>query len=209
MNSSGYICTLTRMKASDLPLHYNAVDILERNLAARAGKTAILTAEREVTFGELSSEVNRVGNGLKGLGVGFGDTVALLALDSVEWVSAYFGTIKIGAVALSLNTLLKPDEYRQMLDDCRARVVICHSMFAESLERLRGDLPVLEHVLVIGSDEYDDWIACAPEELEPARTHREDICCLNYSSGTTGEPKGIPHAHKDLPLVGTLAPPGE
>ena len=192
------------MKAADLPLHYNAVDILEHNLPARADKTAILSAERCVTFGELSEEVNRVGNGLKGLGIGFGDTVALLAPDSVEWVSAYFGTIKIGAVALSLNTLLTPEEYRQMIDDCRARVLLCHPDFMPAVEQVRSELALLEQILVIGSDEYEDWLSQAPTELIAERTHREDICCLNYSSGTTGEPKGIPHAHKDLPLTAQL-----
>ncbi|MEM8882509.1 MAG: benzoate-CoA ligase family protein [Planctomycetota bacterium] len=192
------------MKAADLPLHYNAVDIVERNLPARADKTAIYSAEREITFGALSEEINRHGSGFRDLGVRFGETVALLALDSVEWVGAYFGTIKIGAVALSLNTMLTPDEYRLMLADCRAKVLVCHDMFAETVAALRDDLPELEHVLVIGSDEYRDWLAKASTELETVATHREDICCLNYSSGTTGEPKGIPHAHKDLPLTAQL-----
>ena len=72
------------MKARDLPLHYNAVDILERNLEKRASKPALLSVEREATFGEISEEVNRVGNALREMGVNFGDCVAILALDSVK-----------------------------------------------------------------------------------------------------------------------------
>ncbi len=195
------------MKAADLPLHYNAVDILERNLPARADKTALLTADREATFGELAAEANRTGNALRDLGVGFGETVAILLPDSVEWVTSYFGTIKIGAVALSLNTMLTPDEFRLMLDDSRATVLICHDMFLDAVEAVRGALPELRAVVVVGTPrrdtdhEHGAWLAAASPELAAARTHREDICCLNYSSGTTGEPKGIPHAHKDLPLT--------
>ncbi|MHC4954830.1 MAG: benzoate-CoA ligase family protein [Planctomycetota bacterium] len=189
------------MKAADLPLHYNAVDILEHNLPDRADKTALLSEEREVTFGELSAEANRTGGALLGLGVGFGDTVAVLAPDSVEWVATYFGTIKIGAVVLSLNTLLTADEYRLMLEDSRARVLVCHEMFLNTVQSITGDLPELEHVIVIGTAGYRAWLDAESDQLVAARTHREDICCLNYSSGTTGEPKGIPHAHKDLPLT--------
>ena len=195
------------MKAADLPLYYNAVDILERNIPERAGKTALLSADREATFGELVAETNRTGNALRELGVGFGDTVAIVAPDSVEWVTSYFGTIKIGAIALSLNTMLTPDEFRHMLDDGRASVLICHEMFLDIVEAVRGALPELRHVVVIGTPRRDTdpthrtWLDAASPELEATRTHREDICCLNYSSGTTGEPKGIPHAHKDLPLT--------
>ncbi|MHC4959577.1 MAG: benzoate-CoA ligase family protein [Planctomycetota bacterium] len=192
------------MKAADIPSQYNAVEILEHNLPERAGKTALFSVEREATYGELGEEVNRVGNALKGLGVNFGDTIAILALDSVEWVTSYFGTIKIGARALSLSTLLTTRECEHMLTDSRARVLIASAALKASVEKLdRSRLPSLEHVIVIG-ETFEDWIANASPDLEAAATHRDDICCLNYSSGTTGEPKGIPHAHKDLPLTAHL-----
>jgi len=189
------------MKATDLPLTYNAIDILERNLPDRADKTAVFTAEREVTYGELAAEANRTGNALRNMGVGFGETVALLAPDSVEWVATYFGTIKIGAVALSLNTMLTAEEFRLMLVDSRAKVLVCHEMFRPVFEQVKDHVATLDAVVVIGTPEYRAWLDAESDQLEAAVTHREDICCLNYSSGTTGEPKGIPHAHKDLPLT--------
>ena len=66
------------MRAASLPLEYNAVDILERNLPARAGKVALYSESRSMTFREVSDEVNQVGNGLKRLGIRFGDCVAIL-----------------------------------------------------------------------------------------------------------------------------------
>jgi len=189
------------MKAADLPLHYNAVDILERNLLRRPDKTALLSAEREITYGDLAAEVNRTGNALSAMGVHFGETVAILAPDSVEWVATYFGTIKIGAIALSLNTMLTPEEFQLMLEDSRAKVLVCHEMYRAVVEQVRGDVPSLKHVVEIGTPEYRAWLDAQSDKLEATVTHREDICCLNYSSGTTGEPKGIPHAHKDLPLT--------
>lgn len=196
------------MKASDLPLYYNAIDILERNLPERAEKNALFSAERQMTFGEVAREANQVGNALQKLDVRVGDCVALLAPDAAEWVTAFFGIIKIGAVALGINTLLKPYEFDYILRDSRARVLIVHESLLAGIDEIRAKQSYLEHVIVIGAAGKDTsfagWIRDEPDQLAAAQTHREDFCMLNYSSGTTGEPKGILHAHKDLPLTAQL-----
>ena len=198
---------MTVLRADDLPLYYNAVDILEHNLTTRADKIALYSDARTLTFREVDAEVNQVGHALRGLGVRYGESVALILLDTAEFVTTFFGTLKIGAVAASFNTLLTPEEYRFMLRDCRARVVVIHEALLPKLEAIRDELPDLAHVVVVGSPLRDDdasyaaWIAHQPTSLWAAHTHREDACCLNFSSGTTGEPKGIVHAHKDLPLT--------
>lgn len=199
------------MKAADLPLYYNAINILEHNLAQRANKVALFSPDRELTFQQVVDEVNQIGNALLKLGVRVGDCVALLAPDSAEWVTTYFGTLKVGAVSLGINTLLKAHEFDYILRDSRARVLVVHeSLLPPMLEILPKQI-YLEHVIVIGSTgnrqgliAYADWIKGKATHLEPAQTHREDFCMLNYSSGTTGEPKGILHAHKDLPLTAQL-----
>src|SRR5512141_1928080 len=109
------------MKASDLPLQYNAVNILQHNLATRADKIGLLTPSREMTFQQIANEVNQVGNALKRLDVHIGETVAILMPDLPEWVISFFGAIKIGAVALGMNTMLKPPEHAYVLNDSRAR----------------------------------------------------------------------------------------
>ncbi|MDX1520355.1 MAG: benzoate-CoA ligase family protein [Anaerolineae bacterium] len=197
------------MKAADLPLYYNAVDILEHNLAERAEKTALYSLERMLTFQEVSDEANQVGNALKRLDVRMGETVGLLALDSPEWITSFFGTLKIGAISIGMNTLLTPAEYDYIVRDSRARVLIVHESLLPKIEEIRAGQPFLEHVIVIGAGNgpnlaYSDWIAPEPTRLETTPTHREDFCTLNYSSGTTGQPKGILHAHKDLPLTARL-----
>ena len=198
------------MRAADLPLYYNAVDILEHNLKTRADKVALFSPDHEMTFREVSQEANRIGNALARLGVGFGDVVGILALDSAEWVTSFFGTLKVGAVSLGMNTLLTPHEFAHILRDSRARVLIVHEMLLEGIEEIRDDAPFLEHVIVIGQPKrgsdpsFEDWIREESDFLVPIDTHREDLSMLNYSSGTTGEPKGIPHAHKDLALCAQL-----
>lgn len=199
------------MKAADLPLTYNSCDILERNLPARADKPALFSDTRDpLTFRQASDEVNRVGHALRRLDVRQGEYVGILSLDCPEWVTAFFGIMKIGAIAVGLNTLLKPHDYTYMLRDCRARVLIVHEKLLPALDPIRDELDFLQHVIVIGRPNRPDdrtfaeWIAGESTELQAAPTHRDDFCSLNYSSGTTGEPKGILHAHKDYPLTAQL-----
>ena len=199
------------MKAADLPRDYNAVDILERNLSTRRQKIALYSHEREMTFQEVANETNQVGNALQQLGVHIGDYVGILAPDSAEWVTAFFGTIKIGAIAIGMNTLLKPYEYNYILRDSRARVLIVHEGLLPAIEPLRDQHPTLRHVVVIGQPKrvadvsFQAWTSSASMQLTAAQTHRDDFCSLNYSSGTTGEPKGVLHAHKDYPLIAQLS----
>jgi benzoate-CoA ligase family protein len=199
------------MKAADLPLYYNAVDILERNLAIRPDKVALHSPDRDMTFQQVADEVNQVGNALKRLDVREGEMVGILAPDSAEWVASFFGAIKIGAIALSMNTLLKPHEQAYILRDSRARTLIVHESLLPSLEPIRAEAVFLNHIIVIGDSAgpigdftYGDWVGKESKELGAAQTHREEFCSLNYSSGTTGEPKGILHAHKDYPLTAQL-----
>jgi benzoate-CoA ligase family protein len=140
-----------------------------------------------------------------------GESVAILNLDNAEWALGYFAILKIGAVAVGMNTLLKPHEQAYILNDARPRVLIVHASLLPVIDTMRGEIPSVEHVIVVGGEgtregdiRYADWIANESTALDPAPTHRDDFCALNYSSGTTGEPKGILHAHKDLPLTAQL-----
>jgi benzoate-CoA ligase family protein len=194
------------MHASDLPLIYNAVDILEHNLPARANKTALFSLERNLTYQQAHDEVNQVGNALKKLDVRMGEYVGLLSLDGPEWVTTFFGTIKIGAIHVGMNTLLTAAEYDYMFNDSRMRVLVVHEKILPVIQPILSEQKFLEHVIVIGNategmTSYAVWIAGESTELAAAPTHREDIATLNYSSGTTGQPKGIPHAHKDLKVT--------
>lgn len=195
------------MRATDLPLDYNAVDVLERNLATRADKVALYSSARCLTFQEVADEANQVGNGLLQLGVRWGDCVGILAPDSAEWVTTFFGTIKIGAVAVCLNTMLQTEEYDYILHDSRMRVLIVHESLLPLIAPLREQHSTLQQIVVIGQPEssadlaFANWIAAQSTHLTTAATHRDDFCSLHYSSGTTGQPKGMFHAHKDYALI--------
>ena len=198
------------MKARDLPRYYNVVDILERNLRERGAKIALYSAERQMTFQEVSAEVNQVGNALKQLGVGFGDVVGIMAPDSAAWVTSFFGTVKIGAVALGIDTASQPPQCEYVLRDSRARVLIVDAGLLLVVDAVRDRCPCLRQVIVIGGSgradalDFDDWMRDGATNLEAEQTHRDDYCSLSYSSGSTGEPKGVLHAHRTYTLVGEL-----
>lgn len=199
------------MKAADLPLYYNACAILEDNLEIRANKTAILSADGSMTFQEVADQVNQIGNALLNCGVRFGECVAILCPDRPEWVTSFFAVAKIGGVALGMNTLLKTEEYDYILGDSRTKVLIVHESLLEVIEPVLANHQTLERVVLIGDadntsyPQFSDWIASESTVLDAARTHRDDFCSLHYSSGTTGMPKGVLHAHKDYPLIAQLS----
>ena len=199
------------MKAADLPLHYNMCEILEHNLEVRAGKTAILSEDGSMTFAEVSRQVNRIGNALLRIDVRPGDCVAILCPDRAEWATSFFAVGKIGGIALGMNTLLKTEEYDYILGDSRTRVLIVHDSLLSVIAPVIGQHSTLVKIIVIGDAAgtgylaFSDWVKDEDESLATVKTHRDDFCSLHYSSGTTGMPKGVLHAHKDYPLIAQLS----
>lgn len=181
-----------------------ATALVDAHVAAGRGeKTAVVCGDRAISYAELQDSVNRMGNALRRLGVRIEERVAMLLPDSPEWVFAFFGAIKLGAVAVPMNTMLRPNDYEYLLNDCRARVLVVHASLLPTVMEIRSGLRHLEHVVVAGEDshaplELDDLLAEASPSLEPAPTCKDDMAFWLYSSGTTGFPKGAVHLHHDM-----------
>ncbi len=199
-------------RAADLPSRYNAIEILERNLGAPE-RVALVADGEEWTFGRVAEQVDRVSAALLDADVRHGEAVAILCLDTSEWVATFFGALKVGAVAVGMNTLATSTYVAHVLNDCRARVLVIHQVLLDLYLAVRDQAPHVEHVVVVGSGGwdaeqavgFDDWLAGPTgRSVRAADTHQDDFATLNYSSGTTGTPKGIFHAHKDLPLTAEL-----
>lgn len=200
---------LIARRASEMPLRYNAVDILERNLERASDKTALYSDHRCMTYAEVADEVNQVGNALLDLDVRVGEVVGILSPDCAEWTTAFFAIFKVGGVALGLNTLLKAPEYAFMFNDSRVRVLFVHHTLLPVAAEAAAQAPGLRHVIAFGDDAgefhgYEELVSRQPKVLDAVDTNRNEIAILNYSSGTTGEPKGIAHPHKDFALSAQL-----
>ncbi len=189
----------------EIPDQYNAAtDFVDRHIAeGRGDKLALIAGDRRLTYRQVQEMVNRVGNGLLGLGVEMEQRVVILCLDCPEWVAAFWGAMKIGAVPVPVNTLMKPADYAYFLNDSRAKVLVVSDVLWPGVEKVRGELELLRHVVVVGKATgdtipFDDWLAKASPTLEPAETSKDDAAFWLYSSGSTGFPKGAVHLHHDI-----------
>src|SRR3954463_15161137 len=138
----------------DIPDQFNAAAWLvdAQLVAGRGGRTAILYEGQEITYGQVAEHVNRFGNALLQLGVTVEQRVLLLLLDSPEFVYAFFGAMKIGAVPIPTNTSLRSEDYLYLLADSRATVAVVREPLLPLLAAIpRDQLPYLRHVIVVGS----------------------------------------------------------
>ncbi len=169
----------------------------------RDGRLAIIHEGRRLTYGDVYRGVNQIGNALRRLGVGMEQRVVLLLHDSPEFVWSFWGAMKIGAVPIPTNTLLKPHDFAYILKDSRAEVVIASAPLVAAIEEARPRLPCLKHVVAAGGAApgqvaYEALVAGESAELEPAATTKDDVAFWLYTSGTTGAPKAAVHLHHDM-----------
>lgn len=182
--------------------------ILEENIQkGRGEKTALHYRQETYSFNDLSRLTNRVGNILRQFDVGFEDRVLLVLQDSPLWIASWFAAMKVGGVATHAYTYLTPDDYRYFIEYVRPRVVIADD---ETIGKVRAGAKSAGYaraILVAGARKNDleknehalePLIERADDRLETAETSRNDVAFWNFSGGTTGKPKGVPHMHHDV-----------
>ncbi len=181
--------------------------LLDDNLEqGRGDKAAIYHGDATYSFDDLWRLTNRVGNVLRELGVEPENRVLLILGDSPEWVASWIATMKIGAVGTHAYTYLEPHDYAYLLDLVRPKVVIVDETTIDRVREAARDKRHPKAFLVAGmpadglrTGEFGlaAMTGSASDELVVEPTHRDDIAFWNFSSGTTGKPKGVPHMHRD------------
>ncbi len=194
------------MDASEhLPAQFNvATWFVDRHVTeGRGAAPAFHYESRVLTYGDVCDLANRTGNALRALGVGMDDRVLLLCLDAPEFLGAFWGAIKIGAVPIPVNTLMRAPDYLYFLNDSRAKVAVVSAPLMAEAGSILGQASHLRHVLVAGGAagghlSFEEQVGKASPRLDAAPTSRDDAAFWLYSSGSTGFPKGAVHLHHDM-----------
>jgi benzoate-CoA ligase family protein len=203
---------VVQLRLPELGDRYNAAETyVDAHRAERPDKIAIRCQGASVTYGEMAASVDRCGNALRQLGVDIEDRVVILCLDSPAFVYTFFGAIKLGAIPVPANTLLIARDLAYILRDSRAVAIVVSAPLLAKVLEVRKQCPRLRHILVTASgtaplegalpegvSSFEEALAAADDELDPADTTPDDMCFWLYSSGTTGFPKGAVHLQHDM-----------
>jgi len=169
-------------------------------------EVALRSGDSAQSWSELAAQVGRIAGGLASLGVGKGDTVALLLSNRPEFVACDLAAVALGAVPFSIYQTSSPEQIAYVVGDAGARVAIVEAAFLDSFERAREDLPELEHLIVLDADPGESETLAQLEARDPgfdpsaagAAVGPDDLLTLIYTSGTTGPPKGVQLTHRNL-----------
>ncbi len=195
----------------EIPAQFNiAEEFLARPARKHPDRIAIQGEPAAVRYGEVAELANRVGNALREWGCAPGDRILIALPDSLEFIAAFFGAAKIGAIAVPVNSMARAgDDYEYWLADSGARFAIVHaSVLTEFCEAERkiglggmvvaGTPPVGRRALPRSALLWDEWLAGASAELEAHPTRPEDAAFFLYTSGSGGTPKAAVHRHQDM-----------
>jgi acetyl-CoA synthetase len=190
---------LAGLPGGGLNIAYEAAD---RHAAGpRAGRVALRCLgaageRREITFSELACLSSRYANLFRALGVATGDVVFVLCGRIPALYAAVLGALKCGAVVSPLFSAFGPEPLKTRINLGRGKVLVTtQSLHERKVKKARGEMPTLEHVLLVDSDELRARLEGAPDTFAIEPTSPEDPSFLHFTSGTTGMPKGAVHVH--------------
>lgn len=191
-------------------------DSIKKAIKLFSQKVAVVCADRQWTYKEFYSRVNRLSNSLSDFGIRKNDKVSILHPNCHYFLEAYYGISQIGAVSVPINYRLSPEEIAFIINDSESRILISDSRFSEAVDSIRDKIPGIKKIIWTGEKEVANKRDVIYEELIKAIDSEkgfdevisdEDPAQLYYTSGTTGRPKGVVLSHKNVMThaLGTIA----
>jgi len=175
-----------------------SVPFIDRHLAeGRADKPAILTVDSVWTYADLANAVNRYGNSLLSSGLAQGDRLLMAVRDCPEFIALFFCAIKAGIVPVAVNTMLRQADYEFLIGDCEGAGLVYSESMAGLIEPAAG-VCAFKPAMAASVESFVAQAEAAPDRLEAVPAHHMDDCFWLYSSGSTGNPKGVVHPHRSM-----------
>src|SRR2546425_2276656 len=176
-----------------------------------AGREAVVDGSLRLTYQQFFDRCDRWSATLQRLGVRPGDRVAYVAPNRQAQLESFYAVPQVGAVSVPINHRLTAGDFAYIIGHSGARVVCAHPDFLDTLDRIRGQVPSVEHFVTLegskaGWLDYEGTLAAAPPDFVRPDIRENDLLSLNYTSGTTARPKGVMITHRNawLNVVGTL-----
>src|SRR4051794_3050494 len=179
---------------------------LQRSASVFRQKTAIIHGDRAISYPEFAARANRLASALRLVGIERGDRVAALLPNIPHMLEAHFGVPLAGGILVAINTRLTSDEIAYILDHSGAKALIVDTELAELIAPVRDQLGSLETLisvddLGIGSPvagiDYERFLESGhPVPLDWPIEDEDDVITIDYTSGTTGRPKGVMYTHR-------------
>ncbi|PPJ28216.1 acyl-CoA synthetase [Nocardia nova] len=179
-------------------------DVLDRACTYYSTSVAIIDSDRSVTYRELGEWRNRVANGLVALGLQKGERVGLLLPNCLEFIPTQHGIWAAGGVLVQLPTRSAAEGLRSNLSQTDATTLIYHAQFDDKVAAIRGQLPKLQNLIRIGgspesnpndAQDYSELFRAQPTTRPELALFEDDEAYVLFTSGSTGEPKGVVNSH--------------
>ncbi len=174
-------------------------------------REAVVDNDLRLTYGQFFERCDRWSAALQRLGVGPGDRVAYIAPNVHAQLESFYSVLQIGAVLVPINYRLTADDFAYLIQHSGARVVCAHSDYFEAVDRIRRQVPQVEHFVALdgareGWLDYEATLRSSPTEFARPTIRESDLATINYTSGTTSRPKGVMITHRNayMNVVGTL-----
>lgn len=181
------------------------LDFARRARRLYADREAVVDGERRFTYREFFERCDRWSSALQKLGVKAGDRVATIAPNTHAHLEAFYAIPQIGAVIVPINFRLTAADFAYILKHSGAKVVCVHSDYLDTVDSIRDKVPGVEHFIALsgsktGWTDYEAALAAATTDFTPAEVVETEMIALNYTSGTTANPKGVMVTHRNTAM---------